>query len=76
MEKKKEAEWVEAQEIVISKDLVAATKHQLKFLAAVDRNRNLYNGPALERAICRYTPLQYINILIAIYFLVCLIFHL
>ncbi|KAG2291168.1 hypothetical protein Bca4012_007119 [Brassica carinata] len=47
-------EWLEAQKIEISVDLFAAAKQQLQFLAAVDRNRYLYDGPALERAIYRY----------------------
>ncbi|KAJ0233482.1 Glycine-rich domain-containing protein 2 [Hirschfeldia incana] len=47
-------EWLEAQKIEISVDLFAAAKQQLLFLAAVDRNRWLYDGPALERAIYRY----------------------
>lgn len=46
-------EWLEAQKIEISVDLFAAAKQQLQFLAAVDRNRYLYDGPALERAIYR-----------------------
>ncbi|XP_058186108.1 glycine-rich domain-containing protein 1-like isoform X3 [Rhododendron vialii] len=54
MEKEQELEWAEAQKIGITVDLVAAAKRQLKFLAAVDRNRWLYEGPALERAIYRY----------------------
>ncbi|KAH7848071.1 hypothetical protein Vadar_033476 [Vaccinium darrowii] len=54
MEKEQELEWAEAQKIGISIDLVAAAKQQLKFLAAVDRSRWLYEGPALERAIYRY----------------------
>ncbi|KAG5528146.1 hypothetical protein RHGRI_028924 [Rhododendron griersonianum] len=54
MEKEQELEWAEAQKIGITIDLVAAAKQQLKFLAAVDRNRWLYEGPALERAIYRY----------------------
>lgn len=53
MEKEQELEWAEAQKIGITVDLVAAAKQQLKFLAAVDRNRWLYEGPALERAIYR-----------------------
>lgn len=54
MEKEQEFEWVEAQEIEISvDDLVSAAKQQLLFLAAVDRNRWLYEGPALQRAIYR-----------------------
>lgn len=48
-----ELEWAEAQKIVISEDLVAAAKQQLKFLAEVDKNRNLYDGPVLDRAVLR-----------------------
>ncbi|PQQ01250.1 glycine-rich domain-containing protein 1 [Prunus yedoensis var. nudiflora] len=54
MEKEQEVEWIKAQNIGISIDLVAAAQKQLLFLAAVDRNRFLYEGPALERAIYRY----------------------
>ncbi|XP_010432017.1 PREDICTED: glycine-rich domain-containing protein 2-like [Camelina sativa] len=56
MEKEKEQtlEWIEAQKIEISVDLFAAAKKHLHFLGAVDRNRWLYDGPALERAIYRY----------------------
>ncbi|KAJ0040713.1 hypothetical protein Pint_27772 [Pistacia integerrima] len=54
MEKEQELEWLEAQKIGISVDLVAAAKRQLQFLAAVDKNRCLYEGPALQRAIYRY----------------------
>lgn len=46
-------EWNEAQKIPISVDLIVVAKKQLQFLAAVDRNRHLYDGPALERAIYR-----------------------
>ncbi|KAJ4873512.1 Glycine-rich domain-containing protein 2 [Raphanus sativus] len=49
-----ELEWLEAQKIEISVDLFSAAKQQLQFLGAVDRNRWLYDGPALERAIYRY----------------------
>ncbi|KAL0897900.1 hypothetical protein Bca101_081861 [Brassica carinata] len=49
-----EVEWLEAQKIETSIDLLAAAKQQLLFLAAVDRNRWLYDGPALESAIYRY----------------------
>lgn len=52
-----ELEWIEAQKIGVSVDLVAAAKTQLQFLAAVDRNRYLYEGPALHRAIYRFTML-------------------
>ncbi|KAA8538218.1 hypothetical protein F0562_027959 [Nyssa sinensis] len=54
MEQHQELEWAEAQKIAISEDLVAAAKQQLQFLAAVDRNRLLYDGPTLDRAIYRY----------------------
>ncbi|KAM0953049.1 putative Glycine-rich domain-containing protein [Dioscorea sansibarensis] len=54
MDKNQEIEWLEAQKITISEDLVATAKQQLEFLAAVDRRRCLYDGPVLERAIHRY----------------------
>ncbi|KAK6923227.1 Glycine-rich domain-containing protein-like, partial [Dillenia turbinata] len=54
MDLEQELEWIEAQKIEISEDLVAAAKQQLLFLAAVDRNRWLYEGPGLQRAIYRY----------------------
>lgn len=54
MEPHQELEWMEAQKIAISVDLVDVAKKQLHFLAAVDRNRHLYDGLALERAIYRY----------------------
>ncbi|XVE86905.1 hypothetical protein DITRI_Ditri18aG0073200 [Diplodiscus trichospermus] len=54
LEKEQELEWIEAQKIEISLDVVAAAKKQLDFLAAVDRNRWLYDGPTLQRAIYRY----------------------
>lgn len=53
MDKDQELEWVEAQKIEISVDLVAAAKQQLQFLAAVDKNRWLYEGPTLRKAIYR-----------------------
>ena len=53
MEEQQKLDWSEAQNIVISEDLVAAAKLQLRFLAAVDQNQNLYDGPALEQAIRR-----------------------
>lgn len=53
MEKDQQLEWAEAQKIAISEDLVAAAKHQLQFLATIDRNRNLYYGPYLDHAIYR-----------------------
>lgn len=54
MDKSQELEWLEAQKIVVSVDLVAAAKQQLQFLEAVDRNRCLYDGPLLNKAIYRY----------------------
>ncbi|KAJ8638191.1 hypothetical protein MRB53_012458 [Persea americana] len=54
MDEKQELAWLEAQKIVISVDLVAAAKQQLQFLAAVDKNRCLYEGPLLSKAIYRY----------------------
>eukprot|EP00262_Sarcandra_glabra_P015890 TRINITY_DN5005_c0_g1_i2.p1 TRINITY_DN5005_c0_g1~~TRINITY_DN5005_c0_g1_i2.p1 ORF type:complete len:804 (-),score=148.63 TRINITY_DN5005_c0_g1_i2:468-2879(-) len=54
MDKARKLEWLEAQKIVISVDLVVAAKRQLQFLAAVDRNRCLYEGPVLVKAINRY----------------------
>ncbi|RWR77881.1 glycine-rich domain-containing protein 1 [Cinnamomum micranthum f. kanehirae] len=54
MDEKQELAWLEAQKIVISVDLVAAAKKQLQFLAAVDKNRCLYEGPLLSKAIYRY----------------------
>jgi len=38
----------------MSYDLVAAAKHQLVFLASVDRCTCLYQGPAVEITIHRY----------------------
>lgn len=54
MEPQQEFEWNEAQKIEIGVDLVTVAKQQLKFLATVDRNRHLYDGPALQRAIYRF----------------------
>ncbi|KAK4477409.1 hypothetical protein RD792_016630 [Penstemon davidsonii] len=45
MEKEQELEWKEAQSTAINVDLVSAAKTQLKFLAAVDKNRWLCEGP-------------------------------
>jgi len=52
-EKEQEFEWLKAQKIEITVDLLAAAKQQLQFLAAVDKNRWLYDGPNLDRAIFR-----------------------
>ena len=49
-----ELKWLEAQKIEISVDLFSASKQQLQFLGTVDRNRGLYDGPELERAIYRW----------------------
>lgn len=59
MEMEQELEWKEAQKTAINVDLVAAAKRQLKFLAAVDRNKWLYEGPALEMAIYRYFLIKF-----------------
>ena len=53
MNKKQEEEWHEAQKILIGEDLVAVAQRQLEFLAAVDRQRWLYNSRGLDRAIYR-----------------------
>lgn len=53
MEMEQQFEWNEAQKIVINVDLVAAAKEQLNFLATVDRNRWLYEGRGLDKAIHR-----------------------
>lgn len=53
MEREQELEWKAAQSIVINVELIAAAKSQLEFLAAVDKNRWLYEGPALDKAIYR-----------------------
>ncbi|KAK7385425.1 hypothetical protein VNO78_31143 [Psophocarpus tetragonolobus] len=54
METQQEVEWGEAQNLVLSEDLVASAKQQLLFLAEVDRNRCLYDGPVLHKANYRY----------------------
>lgn len=54
MDKEQEREWAEAQKIQVSVNLLEAANKQLKFLATVDRNRYLYEGPALDWAIYRY----------------------
>ncbi|KFK34860.1 hypothetical protein AALP_AA5G202400 [Arabis alpina] len=53
-EKEQELEWLEAQKIETSVDLFASAKKHLQFLETVDRNRELYDGPVLDRAIYRY----------------------
>ncbi|KAI3910918.1 hypothetical protein MKW98_022605 [Papaver atlanticum] len=53
--KEQELEWIEAQKIVTSVNLLDAAKKQLKFLATIDRYRCLYDdGPVLRTAIQRY----------------------
>ncbi|XP_021759740.1 glycine-rich domain-containing protein 2-like [Chenopodium quinoa] len=48
-------EWSEAQKkITLSADLETSARQLLKFLAVIDRNRALYQGPVLDRAIYRY----------------------
>nr|XP_043618432.1 glycine-rich domain-containing protein 1-like [Erigeron canadensis] len=54
MDMEQESEWNAAQNISLSVDLSAAAKRQLQFLAAVDRNRWLYEGQTLQWAIYRY----------------------
>ncbi|KAK4367906.1 hypothetical protein RND71_011698 [Anisodus tanguticus] len=54
MEMEQQLEWNEAQKIVINIDLVAAAKQHLEFLATIDRNRWLNEGPGLNMAIYRY----------------------
>nr|AWW15255.1 hypothetical protein [Leavenworthia alabamica] len=54
MEKEQRLKWIESQKIEISVDLSSAAKQHLQFLGAVDRNRWLYDGPALQKAIYRY----------------------
>ncbi|CAN8283927.1 unnamed protein product [Cochlearia groenlandica] len=49
-----EVEWLESQRIDTSVDLISAAKQQIRFLGAVDRNRWLYEGHALDKAIYRY----------------------
>lgn len=53
MNKEQEERWNEAQKISIGEDLIEVAKRQIEFLAAVDRNRWLYNSPGVERAIYR-----------------------
>ncbi|KAF5791506.1 putative Glycine-rich domain-containing protein [Helianthus annuus] len=54
MDMEQESEWNAAQNISISENLLDAAKRQLQFLQVVDRNRWLYQGPALQWAIYRY----------------------
>ncbi|KAI3962346.1 hypothetical protein MKX01_005348 [Papaver californicum] len=55
MDKEQELEWIEAQKVVTTVNLLDAAKKQLEFLAIIDRYRCLYNdGPVLRRAIYRY----------------------
>ncbi|XP_076883208.1 glycine-rich domain-containing protein 1-like [Bidens hawaiensis] len=59
MVKQLDHEWVEAQKIVISTNLIAAAKKHLQFLEVVHKNGNLYDGPVLEKAIFRLNPVRY-----------------
>lgn len=73
-----ESEWNAAQSITISEDLVAAAKRQLQFLAAVDRNRWLYEGQTLQRAIYRliiHYLMNTIQLLIFVHFLFVIPIH-
>ncbi|KAI3825357.1 hypothetical protein L1987_06840 [Smallanthus sonchifolius] len=54
MEKREDLEWIEAQKIVITTNLVTATKKHLQFLKVIHENGKLYDGRMLERAIYRY----------------------
>ncbi|MCD9645479.1 hypothetical protein HAX54_034440 [Datura stramonium] len=54
MEMEQQLEWNEAQKIEINVDLVAAAKQHIEFLATLDRNRWLNEGPGLNIAIYRY----------------------
>ncbi|XP_021743718.1 glycine-rich domain-containing protein 2-like isoform X2 [Chenopodium quinoa] len=47
-------EWSEAQKITLSADLETSARQLLKFLAEIDKNHTLYEGPVLDRAIYRY----------------------
>ncbi|MCD9558676.1 hypothetical protein HAX54_016208 [Datura stramonium] len=58
MEMEQQLEWNEAQKAVINVDLVPAAKEQPGFLAAVDRNRWLYEGPGLDKAIHRVRSIR------------------
>lgn len=66
MEMEQEMEWIEAQKIGLSVELEAVAKRQLQFLAAVDRNRYLYQGPVLHRAIYRLQLFYYLFTIIYI----------
>ncbi|KAL8166112.1 hypothetical protein V2J09_007611 [Rumex salicifolius] len=54
MEKQEELQWNEAQQITVNVNLINSAKQQLRFLAAVDKNRCLYEGPTLKYAVSRY----------------------
>nr|GEW99420.1 reverse transcriptase domain-containing protein [Tanacetum cinerariifolium] len=59
MDMEQESEWNATQNIMISEDLVAAAKRQLQFLTAMDKNRWLYEGHALQWAIYSVTDASY-----------------
>ncbi|KAF3339378.1 Glycine-rich domain-containing protein 2 [Carex littledalei] len=44
-EQEQEEKWNEAQKISNGEDLIEVAQRQIEFLAAVDRNRWLYNSP-------------------------------
>ncbi|XP_076881937.1 glycine-rich domain-containing protein 1-like [Bidens hawaiensis] len=54
MDRQLNREWVEAQQIVISTNLIAAAKKHLQFLEVVHKYGELFDGPLLEKAIFRY----------------------
>ncbi|KAJ8439997.1 hypothetical protein Cgig2_022679 [Carnegiea gigantea] len=60
-QKGQEVEWSKAQKIAVSVDLIPAAKQLLQFLAAIDRNRHLYQGPTLDHAIHRHVTRQIAN---------------
>ena len=47
--------WEAAQALPISLDLVAAANEELRMLEEVERLRCFYGGPAVVRAIERYS---------------------
>ncbi|MCO5572364.1 hypothetical protein L7F22_026117 [Adiantum nelumboides] len=56
MEQQQQSHWQNAQRLELGLDLIAAARSQLRLLAAVDSHPlDLYRGPALQRAIFRYT---------------------
>lgn len=51
MEGAQELEWIKAQEILMSVDLVKAAKQQLQFLTVIDKIQCLHDVPTLDHAI-------------------------